>query len=249
VPATLAVESTFIPLEMVFEHRMYLPSVGLAGLMALAAAWCLERPPARLAAVSVLVGLVILLAVATGLRVPVWGSELGLARNSIGHAPNSARAWTSLGYALKNLNRWEEVEAPMRKALELNPEQPDALHVLAVRLMDLGKLEEADELIARRLPLGSVDHHLLNTVGELRLKQGRLPEAIRYFRTAIAQDNQAPAYRWNLALAYERAGDCRLALGQWRAYLERETNAGDLKLVRGHIKKNYDSEGGSCFGS
>jgi Tfp pilus assembly protein PilF len=248
VPATLAVESTFIPLEMVFEHRMYLPSVGLAGLLALAAAWCLERAGRlRPSATVVLAGLVIVLAAATILRVPVWSSELGLARNSLEHAPNSARAWTSVGWALKNLGRWDEAEVHLRRALELDPRQPAALHFLAIRAMDEGNLEEAEDLIARRLRRGFINHYILNTVGELRLKQGRVAEAVAYFQRAIALDYKVPAYRWNLALAFERAGNCRQARMQWRAYLELETNAEDLAAVRKHLEKNFDTEGGSCF--
>jgi hypothetical protein len=248
VPATLAIESTFISLEMVFEHRMYLPSVGLAGLVALAAVVCLEGPlRVRFATMAIFAILLILLSGSTNLRVPVWRTELSLARNSVEHAPNSARAWSNLGNALKNLGRWSEVEAPMRKALELDPNQRKALHVLAVRLMDEEDLEEADQLLTRRLSLGNVDHHVMNTVGELRLKQGSISEAILQFRLAVLQEVRVPAYRWNLALAYERAGDCKRAREQWLAYLALETDPDELNTVRRHLKKNHDTQGGPCF--
>jgi hypothetical protein len=102
VPATLVIESSFIALEMVFEHRMYLPSVTLAGIVALGIAAVLSRS-ARLRTV-VLGGstvIVCLLVASTSARVPDWRSSVSLAQAVVQTSPDSARAWATLANAYK----------------------------------------------------------------------------------------------------------------------------------------------------
>jgi Flp pilus assembly protein TadD len=247
LPASLAIESTVVPLEMIFEHRMYLASMGLAGLAALGVArLCGSFAAARLPLASACFVAVVLLAVATSARIPVWSDRLALAEESLAHAPRSARAWAAVGKILALESRWEEAEVAARRALDLNGDERYALDVLAVRLMDKGDLVDADRLMSRRMKLGGIDDHVLNSLGELRLKQGRAREAVRYFHRAMAADMAVPAYRWNLALALERAGECRQAREQWLAYIELETVEADVRAVREHLRKNYQNQGGTC---
>ena len=249
MPASLAIESTFHPLEMVFEHRMYLPLAGLAGLMALAAAWCLERSwRLRLGTAAVLGLIVVLLSVSTMLRVPVWRTGLSLAENSLKHAPNSGRAWAGYGANLLAEERGEEAETALRKALELDPDEDLALEVLAMRLLDTGDLDGAEQMLERRARIGLLDHHVMNTFGELRLQQGNAPEAIYYFSHAVEWDKTHPVYRWNLALAHEAAGECKQAREQWQAYLHLEAIEHEINEVRKHLEEIHETEGGKCFG-
>ena len=80
VPLTLAIESSFVPLRIIFEHRMYLPSVGLAGLAALGLAHALgRRSPVLRGATCVAAALAVTLLVAvTSARVAVWRDDLTL---------------------------------------------------------------------------------------------------------------------------------------------------------------------------
>ncbi|HSN17705.1 MAG TPA: hypothetical protein VLV87_05800 [Gammaproteobacteria bacterium] len=92
-------ESTVLPLELVFEHRNYLPIFGLilactAGLDGLST----RRELGRLAPVlGTMVFMV--LAVSTAMRAYDWQSELSFARAESRHHPNSVRAVTELQWA------------------------------------------------------------------------------------------------------------------------------------------------------
>lgn len=86
-----SMESSVLPLEMVFEHRNYLPSVGLAvlaaaGLVRMSA----QMQKMRLGTVvgAVLAVLLVLLVV----RANAWRDELTLARFEVVNHPQSARA-------------------------------------------------------------------------------------------------------------------------------------------------------------
>jgi hypothetical protein len=94
------ITSNIIGLELVFEHRNHLPSIGVVlavGDLLLMAAqrWPLHST-ARGAGVAVLLGT---LAVAGGLRAHAWGDPIRLAEYNVRINPDSPRAWLALGGA------------------------------------------------------------------------------------------------------------------------------------------------------
>ena len=92
-------ESTILPLELVFEHRNYLPIFGLilgcAGTFFL---WMQDTGNGRLGVLT-LCALIGLLALTTAMRAWDWNSELNLARSESTHHPLSPRAMTELQWA------------------------------------------------------------------------------------------------------------------------------------------------------
>jgi len=94
-----ALTATVIPLELVFEHRNYFPSIGL--LLASAALVALEPGFRRRAAQAVVAaGFISLFAFTTFLRAEEWSHPLRLAYSEAQKRPNSARAQYELARAL-----------------------------------------------------------------------------------------------------------------------------------------------------
>ena len=94
-----SMESSVLALEMVFEHRNYLPSVGLAIVLAGALTTVARRLPTiepRLLLLAFGLPLLLLL----GLRTHTWGDELRLAQFNARHHPDSARGQYFLSRAL-----------------------------------------------------------------------------------------------------------------------------------------------------
>ncbi len=92
-----AVESTILPLELYFEHRNYLPSVGLYialyGAGSALVDYLVGRGAKLQTVVPWLAGFyLVLLAVSTGLRASAWGDELVLLAMTAEARPNSYRA-------------------------------------------------------------------------------------------------------------------------------------------------------------
>jgi Flp pilus assembly protein TadD len=140
VPAALVIESSFVPLEMIFEHRMYLPSIGIAGLVVLGGAWVLRKVP-RVTKPMIGAGIivVVLLLASTSTYVPVWANAVSLAENSTRHAPTSARAWTGYAVALKeNGYGLDKIRPALVKAMELDPMFAEPWSILAISLRDAG---------------------------------------------------------------------------------------------------------------
>ncbi|HKK13836.1 MAG TPA: hypothetical protein VKA14_04170 [Gammaproteobacteria bacterium] len=119
---------TVFNLELVYEHRNYLPSIGL--LLALVSVIVLEPPLQRMALArrALLGGLIVLYAAVTGLRVHQWSDPLRFAAVSAAEHPASPRATYALGRLYSSL-----VDGPdsrfltlANRALEKAAAVPDA---------------------------------------------------------------------------------------------------------------------------
>ena len=92
-----SMESTILPLELVFEHRNYLPMAGLLlGNVCATAPWLAAHANTRW---SVAIGAALALACAalTAQRTAIWGNPLARALTGVQHHPDSARAQYDAG--------------------------------------------------------------------------------------------------------------------------------------------------------
>jgi Flp pilus assembly protein TadD len=126
--------------------------------------------------------------------------------------PESVRAWVNLGNVLAGLRQPAESEKAYRRALELAPDDRDALNNLAWLLLTEGtRLEEAETLatLAARQP-GADRPLALDTLGRIQLARGLCAEAARSFREALAAETLPAATRSGLGEALRQAEECRL---------------------------------------
>lgn len=90
-----AVESSFLPLEMYYEHRNYLPALGLllalVGLLALVPAFKTNTLSPRKLGLLAVTGLALMLGVATLGRVLIWQDMAGITQQALRHHPDSLR--------------------------------------------------------------------------------------------------------------------------------------------------------------
>jgi hypothetical protein len=94
-----ALESSLLSLELVFEHRNYLPSFGILFAGAYYLVWGLERVVSKRHLVYPLVGLVVLvLAFSTFTRAGIWGSRITLNTFTTQNHPESYRALNGTGW-------------------------------------------------------------------------------------------------------------------------------------------------------
>jgi len=106
-----SVESSIIPLELIFEHRNYQPSLFLFLPLA---SWCIRpivHPDSRLARTiftAFAIGLIFFFGINTSIRNQAWSSAFTLMQDAHDKAPNSNRAATNLAkeyFLLGNLDR------------------------------------------------------------------------------------------------------------------------------------------------
>ena len=138
----LVIESSVICLEIIFEHRTYLPSMFVV-LLVVGLAYRAGRHN-RLVAVP-LVLVVALLSWWTWERNKVWQTGESLWADSVSKHPNKARPHANLGNAFVEQKRFAEAEQEYRHSLRLDPRAKIAHNNLAGLLLRQGKTEEAEE--------------------------------------------------------------------------------------------------------
>lgn len=197
VPVTLLIESSVVPLELIFEHRMYLPAVGFAGLLALGMQHAMRAGTGRAVAIGTctLVAAHALFALyATYTRIPQWRSERALYEQATIVAPNSARAWNHLGVALLAKRQGERVPAAQHRraldafdrAIALAPDFPAPWTNRGVARYTHGDIDGALDDLRTAISLSSREAAAQHYLGEIYRELGRHQEARIAKRRACA---------------------------------------------------------------
>jgi tetratricopeptide (TPR) repeat protein len=205
----LVIESTIIPLELVFEHRLYLPSIGFYLSAAALFAILFRRIASRLseaefakAACSALFIGAACLALLTCLRNGIWENKLTIHYDSVTKSPDSPRANADYANVLCEVDRCEEAIKYGEKAIEMSKKGHEttilAQNAITIALIKLGKTDEAIQRSEKVLK------------GNLRELDGdAVPNlCLNTAQAYVAQKKPRDAYRWTLnALQYVQLTD------------------------------------------
>jgi tetratricopeptide (TPR) repeat protein len=113
----------------------------------------------------------------------------------------------ALGLAENNRKQYAEAKRALLHALDLEPENIDAMAALAEAEAGIGELTPAEDH-ARRALARREAHPAANLVmGLILMKRERYGEARDALNKAIAADPDSPAAHYQLSLAYTRLGD------------------------------------------
>ena len=196
----LVIESSIIGLEIIFEHRTYLPSMFLI-LMAvifLGTIFPLKR--------FIFIGLIVsaVLSFWTYERNITWQSRASLWRDAVEKSPEKARPHHNLGIALCDEGRLEEALAEYNKALTLDPGLYKAANNIGLVLIDQGKVGEAIDYLnsaKKRFPNADVIRYNL---GRIYTSLKRSDEAINEYFQAIQINPSAYLAHNNLGFELAR---------------------------------------------
>lgn len=135
--------------------------------------------------------------------------------------------------AAERLGRLGDLETDLRAIIEREPEHAQALNALGYTLADAtDRHEEAYDLIERALALAPTDFHILDSMGWVLYRLGRLDEAIDYLQRAMAL-RPDPEIAAHLGEVLWVSGDRNQAREVWEAALEqRPEHARLLDVMR-----------------
>ncbi|MCL4455822.1 MAG: tetratricopeptide repeat protein [Nitrospirae bacterium] len=148
---TLSVESSIIPIhDVIFEHRVYLPSVGfLTAIVALiisARIFLLDKfVVIGKALVPVLMVTVLIFSGATYARNTIWQDEIKLWEDVVKKSPNKARVHYNLGVVYEKKGRIYEAMDKYLTVIKLSPNHADAYNNLGAAYAKIGRLDKAVE--------------------------------------------------------------------------------------------------------
>jgi len=209
--ATLAIESSVIGLEMIFEHRLYLPMVGVA----LLASQTLFSLTSQRRILRVLIGavLIALLGTATYLRNRVWQDEITLWSDVVAKNGNSSRAHNNLGIALAATGRLDDAVQHYTEAVRIDPNNAPAHSNLGLVLRSQGRLQEAAAHFREVVRIVPTNAAARDTLGLTLAAAGQIEEAKQHFLEALRIDPTSAAAHNHLGLALAQEG--RLDQAQW----------------------------------
>jgi tetratricopeptide (TPR) repeat protein len=200
--AALPTANVLFPTGTIFAERlMYLPA---AGFCVIAAAWVLgaEREPDRIAAprVAGLAALVLVLAVRTTVREPVWWSDEALFTNMLRVSPKSAKAHYDYAYMSAGMGRTRLALEHYTKATAIYPGYWDAWAGRGRMEQDLGRPAAAEAAYAESLRIAPAYENGFFGLGRAREDLGDLPGAERAYRDGLKKNRQSLPLAYRLAL-------------------------------------------------
>ena len=200
----LMIESSIIGLELVFEHRNYLPTMFVVlAIVSLAFRYLKHALPAAIA--LSLVGA--LFCVWTFERNKVWADEITLYRDSAAKSPAKARPQNNLGAALSRQDRFEEAIEQYQLALKIKPEYSDAHYNLGYALAKTGKLDEGLSHFREAVRIEPNRVKYLNNLGVALVLKSNYSEAIDHLQTALKINPSDADLHNNLGLAFKKQGE------------------------------------------
>ncbi|HZZ83317.1 MAG TPA: tetratricopeptide repeat protein [Anaeromyxobacteraceae bacterium] len=228
----LVVEQSVLPIDLIFEHRVYLPSFGPF----LLAAWGLERAAlrARRAPWLVAAPVAVLLALAADRRNAAWADPARLfaeaARDASG--PVLARSLLSAGGQRLERGEYAEAERLFRQVIEVEPGFAEAYANLGNVARERGDLTGAEAWYGRATALAPGFAEGWMGLADMALRRGRLEEAeerFRRFAELAPRDARGPLGLGGIAA---RRGDLPAALSWFARAAELDPGSASARLQR-----------------
>ncbi len=181
----LVLESSFIGLELIFEHRLYLPSVFLI----LAFAWFVLRViQPRTMAAGLLAAVIAVCSYWTMERNDMWRDPVLFWTDSAAKSPEKARPFMNLSVALRERGDLDGAVAASRRAIAIDPGFVNAYVGLGAAFADKGDFAGAEIQYLKALQMMPDYTKVLNALGVLYAKQGRTREALAAFDENLRVD-------------------------------------------------------------
>nr|WP_208352459.1 tetratricopeptide repeat protein [Pseudaestuariivita rosea] len=146
------------------------------------------------------------------------------------------------GVSHERLDMWDEAEADFRKALELNPNQPQVLNYLGYSLVEKQiKLDEALEMIQTAAKARPDSGYIIDSLGWALYHLGRFDEAVVQMERAAELMPTDPIVNDHLGDVYWAVGRYTEAEFQWHRALSFDPEAEDATRIRRKLSIGLDA--------
>lgn len=230
---TISVESSFYPIEsVIYEHRVYLPSVGFFLTIVSLITLLLTRRSSvftfKTGIIVVALLIVASYATATYMRNSVWKDSITLWEDVVKKNPTTARGHINLSAAYFKSKRFEEAENGFYIAAKLNPNNPKIYYNLGLINGEKKQFLKAIGFYRMSLQLDSKYLPAHIAIGKIYQEQGLLVEASReYIIVNTLEDDFFPAH-YNLGLIYYDLGQYENAIKEYTEALRLKSDFAPL---------------------
>lgn len=208
----LAPESSFIPLDLKIDHRIYFYSIFI---IPATVAWVILglRPKRVFIFFTIIIAL---MGVLTFQRNKTWGSRVSVWSDSARKSPGIHRPWNNLCAAFTENETFFKAVTACDRAIKLKPDEGFPYVNKGIAFMHLGREKEAGELFSRAVevdPDNAVAHHNLGAFLE---KAGRTDEAVEEYKQTVRIDQLNLPARHRLSVLLRETGELEAAFFEAR---------------------------------
>ena len=224
----LVIESTVIPLDFIFEHRNYIPSMMLIpGIV-----FCLMRFLKRDTVIIILTVLLTLWSTWTYDRNSVWKSGIALWQDSAEKSPNKPRPHESLAYYLEKEGRDSEALQHYVRVAELTPNNPTAWNNVGNLYMKTGQFHAALTSYSTALKLRPNYKDAHNNIGNALSRLRQFDEAVTHYEKTLQLDPNFAKVHTNLANSLAGLGKVEEAMQHYDRAIELAGNNMEARYNR-----------------
>jgi hypothetical protein len=225
---TLSIESSILPIiDLIFEHRVYLPSVGAIAAVTTAGvgvAWRRNHGRYQAPVCIVFLLLAVLLAGVAWKRNLVWKTEVTLWEDATAKKPLNSRAWNNLGGAYIKEKSADKALQALVRAIELDPSKAAAWNNLGIAIDLKGvyrdRFNKTKEMFSA--PQAVEDETVSRWLGDANNNLGLAYEILGNLPKAAENYRNAAGYNPALGLAYYNLGLVSAAMGNAANYAEQQ---------------------------
>jgi tetratricopeptide (TPR) repeat protein len=222
------IESSIFPLELVFEHRNYIPSMLFFAPVAILLLRALQRFSKKRSMQLIIHAFIILVLVGHGhntfVRNVIWKTGESLWMDAVDKNPqlprpyhNLAKYYDDIGYREKEITLYHQA-----LALERGPSRPShhmTHYNLALAYISIDQKERAIEHLRKAIELAPWFSSAYNNLGVLMMKQGKYDEAFDNFMRALSYDEHSAIAHNNLSFILIKKGRFAEALSESKTAL------------------------------
>lgn len=224
---TISIESSVIPIrDVIFEHRLYLPSPGIAITFNSLLFYALSGLQGRIAFKASTAAFVILFFAGTALstaafrRNLVWTSEIALWQDTVEKSPAKARPHNNLANAYAEASRINDAIREYREAIRIDPKDLHAHNNLGTVYKDAGRMDEAVVEFKKAVAINPAYPFAHNNLGAAYFSKGDVLGAIDEYEESIRlEPGNVEAY-YNLGAAFDAAGRREDAIEAYQAFVD-----------------------------
>ncbi|GLI34563.1 hypothetical protein DAMNIGENAA_19960 [Desulforhabdus amnigena] len=233
----LVIESTIIPLELIFEHRVYLPSVGIIISFVLMLYFFIRKIFNKLSEFDfkkvqwcIFILLFSLMTLMTYDRNNFFYDIISLNEHNINNSMSSPRSYANLAVSLARIGKNEEAIEKARYAIEMGKENNDSYYVAANTILlayeNMGQpykgLKEAEKLLDEQ-PLNASRQGLVTMCSNLAVIYAKMED----YKCAVYSIQRLLLYTQKLSGKEIDVEDLRFPMLQ---YILHEVQRKNLKL-------------------
>jgi tetratricopeptide (TPR) repeat protein len=217
--------------QMIVEHRMYLPLAALAVIAATAGYGCLggKKGAAILSAVA------LALTAVTVRRNQDYASTIGLFADTVAERPGNARAMALLADYYHRAGKLEKARHWLERSLEVQPGVVPVLNNLGNVWQELGEAGKAVGCFQQALALDPRNVVTLNNLGSALILSGEVGQGIAELETALRLAPDSAETRLNLANALAQNGRMPEAAENFAALLQAQPDNAEAQASYGRV--------------